>query len=203
MHMQKGGWTEFIGGAMFSGKTEELIRRARRAEYAGQRVQLFKHALDTRYAPANLCSHSGLEAAAQVVQRGGEILALVEISTQVVVVDECQFFDGGIVAVFEQLASQGKRVIGAGLNLDFSGEPFNSVPELMARADDVTTLHAICVVCGGEASRSQRLIDGRPANYDDPVILVGAKESYEARCRAHHEVPGKLGGGKDESTELG
>jgi len=186
-----GGWVELICGSMFSGKTEELIRRVKRAEIARQKVQVFKHALDTRYAQKKVASHSGAEAHAMVVSDAAAILDLVEPDTEVVAIDEVQFFDWSISEVCNTLADRGKRVIVAGLDMDFRGEPFGPVPLLMAQAEVVDKLQAICVVCGAPASRTQRLIDGHPANYDDPIIKVGASEVYEARCRLHHEVPGK------------
>ncbi len=185
------GWVEVICGSMFSGKTEELIRRLRRATFAKQKVQTFKPAIDDRYATNAVTSHNGEQFHAQPVQCATEILDLVEPDTRVVAIDEAQFFDEAMVQVAEQLANDGKRVICAGLDMDFRGEPFGPMPELMARAELVDKLHAICVVCGNEASRTQRLINGRPANYHDPVILVGASEVYEARCRTCHQVPGR------------
>ena len=186
-----GGWIELICGSMFSGKTEELIRRVKRAEIARQKVQVFKHALDTRYAQKKVASHSGAETQAVIVKEAAAILRLVEADTEVVAIDEAQFFDWSIANVCATLADQGKRVIAAGLDMDFRGEPFGPMPSLMAQAELVDKLQAICVMCGAPASRTQRLIDGRPAKYDDPVIMVGASEVYEARCRLHHEVPGK------------
>lgn len=187
----EGGWIELVCGSMFSGKTEELIRRVKRAEIARQKVQVFKHALDTRYAQKKVASHSGVETRAIVVREAVDILASVEPDTEVVAIDEIQFFDESIINVCQTLADQGKRVIAAGLDMDFRGEPFGPVPGLMAESELVDKLRAICVVCGAPASRTQRLIDGRPAAYDDPVIMVGASEVYEARCRLHHQVPGK------------
>jgi thymidine kinase len=186
-----GGWIELICGSMFSGKTEEMIRRVRRAEIAKQKVQVFKPALDDRYASESLASHNGVRREATPVQEAGEILRLLQPDTTVVAIDEAQFFDWALSLVCNQLAGQGLRVILAGLDMDFRGEPFGPIPLLMAEAEQVDKLHAICVVCGSPASRTQRLIDGRPAQYDDPIILVGGSESYEARCRRHHEVPGR------------
>lgn len=183
------GQVEVICGSMFSGKTEELIRRLRRAEIARQRVQVFKPSLDNRYAEEKVVSHNGRGLGAVAVAQAVDILAAVDDETTVVGVDEAQFFDEGLPAVVEQLAAAGRRVVLAGLDMDFRGEPFGVMPALLARAEEITKLRAICVVCGDEASRTQRLINGRPANYDDPVILVGASEVYEARCREHHQVP--------------
>jgi thymidine kinase len=176
---------------MFSGKTEELIRRARRAQIARQEVQVFKPALDDRYEVEKLASHNGVSLDAVGVEDARQILALVNPDTQVVIVDEAQFFDRSIVGVCGLLADGGKRVIVAGLDTSFRGEPFGSVPLLMAEAEVVDKLQAICVVCGAPATRTQRLIDGRPASYEDPIVMVGASEVYEARCRSCHDVPGK------------
>ncbi|MGB9776167.1 MAG: thymidine kinase [Anaerolineae bacterium] len=183
-----GGWIEVICGSMFSGKTEELIRRVRRAQIARQRVQVFKHSLDARYAEREVASHNGLQLEAIPVENSARLRALIAPETTVVAIDEGQFFDEGLVALCEELADRGLRVIVAGLDLDFRGEPFGPMPQLMARAERVDKLQAICVVCGGPASRTQRLINGQPAAYDDPVILVGAEEVYQARCRGCHQV---------------
>lgn len=188
-HHYDGGWIELICGSMFSGKTEELIRRLVRAEIARQKVQVFKSALDKRYKVDKLSSHSGSHYEATVVENALEIVTLVAEDTDVVAIDEVQFFDWAIAELCDKLANQGRRIILAGLDMDFRGEPFGPMPLLMAQAELVTKLQAICMVCGAPASRTQRLIDGRPAHYDDPVIMVGASEVYEARCRRHHEVP--------------
>jgi len=182
------GWIEVVCGSMFSGKTEELIRRVRRAQIARQKVQVFKPAIDTRYAEREVASHNGMQWEAVPVEDTAQLRELIEPDTTVVALDEVQFFDDGVVALCEELAHQGMRVIAAGLDMDFRGEPFGPVPALMARAERVSKLQAICVVCGGPASRTQRIINGQPAAYDDPVILVGADETYEARCRGCHEV---------------
>jgi len=186
-----GGWIEVITGGMFSGKTEELIRLVRRSRYAQQQVQVFKPALDTRYnAKDDVASHDGNIYTATPVKDSDEIRKVLDRKTTVVAIDEAQFFDAGIVDLCEELADSGLRVIVAGLNLDFRGEPFGPMPQILVRADEIVTLNAICVECGSLASRTQRLIDGEPAAYDDPVILVGGQEEgYEARCRACHEVP--------------
>ena len=187
----KGGWIEIICGSMFSGKTEELIRRVRRAEIARQRVQVFKPKLDDRYSASQVASHDGGHAEAEVIERAAEILEKLAPQTTVVAIDEAQFFDWGVADVARLLADRGLRVIITGLDLDFRGEPFGPMPLLMAEAEMVDKLHAICVVCAAPASRTQRLINGQPARYTDPVILVGANEVYEARCRECHEVPGR------------
>ena len=183
------GWIEVICGSMFCGKTEELIRRVRRAQIARQKVQVFKPAMDTRYTEREVTSHNGMQAEAVPVENATQLQALIEPDTTVVALDEVQFFDKDVVALCEELATQGRRVIAAGLDMDFRGEPFGPMPALMARAERVDKLQAICVVCGGPASRTQRLINDQPATYDDPIILVGASEVYEARCRGCHEVP--------------
>ena len=183
------GWVEVVCGSMFSGKTEELIRRLRRAVIARHQVQLFKPAVDDRYGVSTVASHNGIKWEGIVVGSAEELLNKVEPETTVVAIDEVQFFDAGVAEVCNQLAQRGMRVIVAGLDTDFRGEPFGPIPILMSQAESVRKLHAICMQCGGEASRTQRLIDGRPAYYDDPVVLIGASESYEARCRSCHEVP--------------
>ncbi len=186
---QIGGGIEVVCGSMFSGKTEELIRRVKRAQIARKRVQVFKPAIDTRYSTEHVSSHDGVRANAVVVTSAAEIADKLDEATEVVAIDEVQFLDTAVVDLCEMLASRGKRVIVAGLDQDFRGESFGPMPELLARAEHVDKLQAICVVCGAPASRTQRLINGRPASYHDPIILVGATEAYEARCRACHEVP--------------
>ncbi len=183
-----GGGLEVICGSMFSGKTEELIRRVKRAQIARKRVQVFKPALDTRSSIAHVSSHDGIHLHALSVTCASEIADLIDPAAEVVAIDEVQFLDSTVVNVCEQLAARGKRVIVAGLDQDFRGESFGPMPELMARAEHVDKLRAICVRCGAPASRTQRLIDGQPASYHDPTILVGATETYEARCRACHQV---------------
>lgn len=183
------GRIEVICGSMFCGKTEELIRRIRRAIIARQNVQVFKHSLDTRYnGVRQVSSHNGQNIEAQHISSASEIIALIAEDTTVIAIDEVQFFDSDIVGLVQMLANRDIRVIVAGLDTDFRGEPFGPMPQLMAVAEEVTKLHAICVVCGEEAGRTQRLVNGQPARYDDPVILVGAQESYEARCRKHHVI---------------
>ncbi len=184
------GRVEVICGSMFSGKTEELIRRVRRLIIARQQVQVFKPAIDTRYSIQRVTSHNGQDFEAYAVGGAQGILDQLADDTTVVAIDEAQFFDPAIARVVELLSARGMRVIVAGLDMDFRGEPFGSMPVLLSRADDVQKLHAICMVCGEDASRTQRLVDGQPARYDDPVIMVGAAEAYEARCRKHHDVPG-------------
>ena len=188
---KKGGRIELICGSMFSGKTEELLRRIRRAEIARQQVQVFKPKLDDRYDLAQVYSHDGLHWEAETIEQAREILEKLRPGTTVVAIDEVQFMDWSVADVARMLADRGLRVIVTGLDQDFRGEPFGPMPLLLAEAELVEKLQAICVRCGAPASRTQRLIDGRPASYDDPVILVGASEVYEARCRDCHEVPGR------------
>ncbi|PJF31329.1 MAG: thymidine kinase [Phototrophicales bacterium] len=182
------GQIEIICGSMFCGKTEELIRRTRRAIIARQRVLVFKPAIDDRYSIEHVTSHNGQNIAAISIEQSATILEMMSDDVTVVAIDEAQFFDAGLVDVVETLANRDIRVIIAGLDMDFRGEPFGIMPQLISRAEEVTKLHAICVVCGEPATRTQRLINGQPARYDDPIILVGASESYEARCRKHHIV---------------
>ncbi|ALJ91007.1 thymidine kinase [Thermus aquaticus] len=186
MHRQ--GWIEVIVGPMFSGKSEELIRRVRRALIARQSVLVFKPRLDNRYHESHVVSHDGKQVAAIPVESAAEMEAHLDPLPQVVAVDEVQFLDRGLLPLVERLAAQGVRVILAGLDLDFRGEPFGLMPELLARAEFVEKLSAICPRCGAPATRTQRLVNGKPARYSDPVILVGAEEHYEPRCRACHEV---------------
>ena len=183
------GRVEVIAGPMFSGKTEELIRRLRRAEIAQQKIQVFKPSLDMRYGTEKLASHAGSEFKASPIDKAGDILNLIEEGTTVVAIDEAQFFDGEITSVVQALADRGIRVIVAGLDTDFRGEPFGPMPVLIVQAEQVDKIHAICIVCGDAAPRTQRLIDGKPAHFNDPIVIVGASELYEARCRDHHEVP--------------
>jgi thymidine kinase len=183
------GSIEVVCGSMFSGKTDELIRRMRRAVIARQKVQVFKPAIDVRYAVEKVTSHAGADFDAIPVECARDIFSRLDADTTVVGVDEAQFFDEGILEVTGRLAERGIRVLVAGLDQDFRGEPFGPMPALMAKAEHVDKLQAICMVCGDMASRTQRLVNGSPARYDDPVVIVGASELYEARCRQHHEVP--------------
>ena len=185
-----GGWIEVVCGVMFSGKSEELIRRVRRALIARKRVQVFKSHLDERYAGLyHVSSHDGRTVEAVPIDGPEQIARQLLPDTQVVAIDEAQFLPAGIVELATALASSGKRVILAGTDTDFRGEPFGCMPQLLAVAEQVDKLHAICVVCGNPASRNQRLIEGQPARYDSPTIMVGSNESYEARCRSCHRVP--------------
>lgn len=185
------GWLEVITGPMFAGKSEELIRRVKTLSYTKMKIIAFKPAIDDRYDKTAIASHDGAKYEAYAIKNAHSILELVKEDTQVVAIDEIQFFDMSIVKICEELADRGIRVIAAGLDLDFKGEPFGPMPELLARAEFVTKLSAVCTVCGCAATRTQRLIDGKPADYNDPIIKVGAKEDYEARCRKHHIIPNK------------
>jgi thymidine kinase len=189
-HSTRPGWIEVIAGVMFSGKSEELIRRVRRAAIARKRVQVFKSHLDERYAGLySVTTHDGLTVQAEPVDSSAEIARRLRPDTEVVAVDEVQFLDDGIVGLADTLADRGVRVILAGTDLDFRGQPFGAMAALMCAAEVVDKLHAICVVCGGPATRNQRLVNGQPAVWESPTIMVGGRESYEARCRHCHEVP--------------
>lgn len=175
---------------MFSGKSEEMLRRVRRALIARRSVQVFKSRMDDRYAGIHRAtSHDGTGVDAVPVSSSREIAERVLPGVEVVAIDEAQFLDSGIVEVVNALADRGIRVIVAGTDMDFRGEPFGSIPQLLAIAERIDKLHAICVVCGELASRNQRLIDGRPAPAEGPTIQVGGAEGYEARCRSCHQVP--------------
>ncbi|HVH39792.1 MAG TPA: thymidine kinase [Gemmatimonadaceae bacterium] len=185
-----GGWMEVIAGVMFSGKSEELMRRVRRSMIAKKRVQVFKSHLDNRYSGGVFAvgSHDGRTIEAVPVDSSRQIALRLDPMAQVVAIDEVQFLDAGIVDIASDLALRGRRVILAGTDTDFRGEPFGPMPQLMCVAEVVDKLHSICVLCGAPASRNQRLIDGRPAAYDSPTVMVGGAEAYEARCRACHSV---------------
>ncbi|KXH83968.1 thymidine kinase [Sporosarcina sp. HYO08] len=185
----QGGWIEVICGSMFSGKSEELIRRVRRAQFAKQKIAVFKPEIDDRFSEEAVVSHNGTTVIAYPIADSSHIESFLSDNYDVIAIDEAQFFDESIVDVVTRLADRGFRVILAGLDQDFRGEPFGPMPRLIAIAEHVTKLQAVCMVCGSPASRTQRLINGQPAGYDDPIILVGASEAYEARCRKHHEVP--------------
>lgn len=180
-----------ICGPMFAGKTEELIRRIKRLTYAKKNVVVLKPRLDKRYSDNEIVSHANSKVKSVIIDKASDILEHVDKKTDAVVIDEIQFLDKEVVSIVGILADNGIRVICAGLDLDFRGEPFGVMPELMARAEEVIKLTAICVKCGREASRTQRIINNVPAKYDDPLILVGAVEAYEARCRNCHLVIGK------------
>ncbi|MFQ5551875.1 MAG: thymidine kinase [Gemmatimonadales bacterium] len=189
-HGTRPGWIEVIAGVMFSGKSEELIRRTRRAIIARKSVQVFKSHLDDRYSGiTSLSTHDGVTVPAHPIDSESEILPLLEPDVQVVSIDEAQFLGDGIAEVATELANRGIRVILAGTDTDFRGEPFGPMPRLLAIAEVVDKLHAICLCCGDPACRNQRLVEGQPAPYDSPTIMVGGRETYEARCRHCHEVP--------------
>ncbi|WP_025725054.1 thymidine kinase [Acholeplasma granularum] len=191
-HAFRNGFIEVVCGPMFAGKTEELIRRAKRLKYAKQNYLVFKPTIDNRYSTkAEIVSHSLLTESAILVNSSSEILEHMNDSIEAVIIDEAQFFDKGIVKIADQLADSGIRVIIGGLDRDFKGEPFGPMPELLAIAEFVTKLSAICVKTGTPATRTQRIINGRPAGVNDPLIVVGASDSYEPRARHAHEVPGK------------
>lgn len=185
------GWIEVICGPRFAGKSEELIRRVKTLSYANQKIMAFKPAIDNRYDKTAIASHNGAKWEAYAVKTVDDIAKTVTKDTQVVAIDEVQFFGEDVADLCNHFANRGRRVIVAGLDMDFRGEPFGPMPKLLAQAEIVTKLTAACTICGCAATRTQRLVNGSPAHYTDPVIRVGAKESYEARCRKHHQVPGK------------
>jgi len=180
-HSNDSGWIEVITGSMFSGKSEELIRRLRRAQIARLKVQSFKPAIDSRYSEIHIVSHSEMRIESQLVSSAVEILRSVTTDTEVVGIDEGQFFDTDLVQVANDLASQGKRVIIAGLDMDYLGRPFEPMPQLLAIAEDITKTRAICMCCGSPATYTQRLIASRER------VVVGAADAYEARCRACYD----------------
>lgn len=186
---RKFGWIECICGSMFSGKSEELLRRIKRGVIAKQKVLLFKPSIDNRYDENRVSTHNGNSYDSISIEKSSDILNFVkDTKYDIIGIDEIQFFDNDIVKIINKLADDGIRVIVAGLDMDFKAEPFHPMPEIMAISEMVTKLHAVCNKCGKEASRSQRLINGKPAKYDDPVVVIGASESYEARCRHCHEI---------------
>ena len=187
-HQYREGWIEVICGCMFSGKTEELIRRINVLSYAKKDIFVFKPKIDNRYSNTEIVSHSGARVPCKIVEKAQDILKLINDDVEVVAIDEVQFFDKDIIAVCEYLADKGIRVIAAGLDKDFRGESFGVMPELLTRAEFVTKLTAVCAKCGAPATRTQRLVDGKPASFEDPIILVGAVEHYEPRCRHCHKV---------------
>jgi thymidine kinase len=186
-----GGWIEVVCGPMFAGKTEEIIRRIRRLEYAKKNVLVFKPSIDNRYSESEIVSHNKTKAKSININRAREILDYVKEGVDAVVIDEAQFLDNDVIWVSEVLADRGIRVIIGGLDRDFKGEPFGPMPQLLAIAEFVQKLTAVCVVSGQPATRTQRLINGKPASFDDPIVLVGAAEAYEPRSRDCHEVKNK------------
>jgi thymidine kinase len=189
--MYRPGYIEVISGCMFAGKTEELIRRIKTLEFAKKNVLVFKPAIDNRYSNTKVVSHAGSSVESIVVPDARSILDFVKDDTDVIAIDEIQFFDEDVLLVCDYLAKKGKRVMCAGLDTEFRAEPFGVMPSLITDAEFVTKLTAVCMKCGAPATRTQRLVNGRPAQYSDPIIMVGAAEAYEARCRHCHEVVGK------------
>ncbi|MGN8856367.1 thymidine kinase [Catenibacterium mitsuokai] len=181
-------WIEVICGCMFAGKTEELIRRINVLSYARKNILVFKPKIDDRYSTTEIASHAGSKVPCIVISEAKEILDHVNYDTDVVAIDEVQFFDEDVVDICEYLADSGLRVMVAGLDKDFRGEPFGVLPDLLTRAEFVTKLTAVCAKCGAPATRTQRIINGKPASFNDPIVLVGAKEAYEPRCRHCHEI---------------
>ena len=190
-HQYREGWIEVISGCMFAGKTEELIRRINVLSYAKKNIIVFKPKIDNRYSDSEIVSHSGAKVPCLVVEKAQDILKKIEADTEVVAIDEVQFFDKDIVEVCEYLADKGIRVMVAGLDKDFRCGSFGVMPELLTRAEFVTKLTAVCAKCGAPATRTQRLVNGKPAGFEDPIVMVGADESYEPRCRHCHQVPNK------------
>ena len=182
------GWIEVICGCMFAGKTEELIRRINVLSYARKNILVFKPKIDDRYSTTEIASHAGSKVPCIVISEAKEILNHVNYDTDVVAIDEVQFFDEDVVDICEYLADSGLRVMVAGLDKDFRGEPFGVLPDLLTRAEFVTKLTAVCAKCGAPATRTQRIINGKPASFNDPIVLVSAKEAYEPRCRHCHEI---------------
>jgi thymidine kinase len=182
------GKVTVICGSMFAGKSEELIRLVRRALYAKRKIQVFKHALDERYERTMLATHMGVTHEAVPVKDTKELVVSVNKNTDLIAVEEAQFFDKGLADACVAWADEGRDVICAGLDQDFLLEPFGPMPKLLAVADEVVKLRAICVICGNPASHTQRIVDGRPAAWDDPLILIGATETYEARCRNCYKI---------------
>ncbi len=204
------GHIEVVCGPMFSGKSEELIRRVTRAVIAKQDVRVFKPIIDARYHATAVASHAGRTVNAHPVQGTLEVRVMLGLAPEpalfglenpdalevklpnVVAFDEAQFFDDGLVPLALELARAGVRVICGGLDLDFRAEPFGIMPDLLARAEHVEKLTAVCPICGAPATRTQRLVNGMPAKFEDPIVMVGASESYEPRCTKHHAVPRKV-----------
>ncbi|MDD3207587.1 MAG: thymidine kinase [Bacilli bacterium] len=188
----KPGWIEVVTGPMFAGKSEELIRRIKRLEYAKKKVLVFRPRIDNRYSLDEVVSHSNSRRKSILIDKAHDILSHLQEDTYAVVVDEIQFLDQEIITISEHLANDGVRVILGGLDTDFRGEPFMITADLMARAEYVTKLTAICVRCGSPATKTQRIVNGKPAHLLDLIVVVGASEAYEPRCRHCHEVLGKV-----------
>lgn len=190
-HQYKEGYIEVIAGCMFAGKTEELIRRIKVLEFAKKNILVFKPAIDNRYSMSKVVSHGGSSVESIVVEKARDILDFIKDNTDVVAIDEVQFFDKEVIQICDYLACKGIRVMAAGLDTDFRGLPFGVMPDLITSAEFVTKLTAVCTKCGAPATRTQRIVNGKPANFNDPIVLVGASESYEARCRHCHIVVDK------------
>ncbi|MCH5179870.1 MAG: thymidine kinase [Erysipelotrichales bacterium] len=188
--VSKTGWIEIICGPMFAGKSEELIRRVKRLEYAKKNTLVFKPKMDNRYSEDEIVSHSKLHTKSINIEKASDIYKYIKSGNKIdaIVIDEVQFLDSEIVEICSDLADKGIRVIAAGLDMDFRGEPFKNVPELLAKAEYITKLTAICVKCGAPATMTQRIVNGEPAKKDDPIVIVGASECYEPRCRHCHEL---------------
>lgn len=188
-HNSRLGWIEVICGPMFAGKSEELIRRIKRIEYAKKKIIVFKPLIDNRYSEDEVVSHNKRRTKCYNLKHSSEVEKYITSDLYAVAFDEVQFMDEGILKVIDDLAKRGLRVICAGLDNDFRGEPFSIMPQLLCMAEYVTKLTAICTVCGANATRTQRVVNGEPAYYEDPIIIIGASESYEPRCRHCHKVP--------------
>lgn len=189
MHLnQKDGWVEVICGSMFAGKTEELLRRVKRLEYAKKNIVVFKPLMDDRFAEDEVVSHNNNRTKSVNISVATDIFKHIDTATDIVAIDEIQFLDEEAFNIVTHLADSGIRVIVSGLDKDFRGEPFSFMPKLVASAEYVTKLTAICVKCGAPATRTQRIVNGKPAKYNDPIVMIGAEESYEARCRSCHKV---------------
>ena len=188
--ISKNGWIEVICGPMFAGKSEELIRRVKRLEYAKKKILVFKPKIDNRYSNSEIVSHSQLRTKSINITKAEDILKYVDNKEKIdaIIIDEVQFLDSKIIEICDNLADQGIRIIVAGLDMDFRGEPFKNMPELLSHAEYITKLNAICVKCGAPATRTQRIVNGVPAKKDDPIVIVGASECYEPRCRHCHEI---------------
>ncbi len=192
-HQYNPGYLEVITGCMFAGKTEELIRRINTLQFANKNIVVFKPKIDNRYDEDFIVSHAGSKFISHAISKAEQILDFIDEDTEVVAIDEVQFFDKAVIDICEYLALKGIRVMVAGLDMDFKGDPFGVIPTLLTQAEFVTKLTAVCTECGSPATRTQRLVNGEPASYDDPIILVAASESYEARCRHHHVIVNKPG----------
>ena len=188
MEFTRNGFIEVICGPMFAGKSEEVIRRIKRLEYAKKKVLIFKPTIDNRYSNDEIVSHDKRCVKSINIEKGSDIRPYLRDDLDAVVIDEVQFLDEEVISIADELANKGIRVILAGLDMDFRGEPFKIMDKLLCKAEFITKLTAICVKCGAPATRTQRLVNGKPASYDDPIIIVGAAEQYESRCRHCHEV---------------